>query len=172
MWARQGRAGLAECRPHPRHTSKPRKAVRGRNFLTRSVPPPGKSGGFRAPPTPPSRPLPQLWASAHPAQSALPGCLHCYSWLSFLGSLAPSLPPPHICTPRPWSSSLPQAPSYLSTQITKGLRLWLPPTASVSPSAGLADWGSLGRRRRRPWSSTRPGSHPSPSGCQRKPDMK
>lgn len=171
MWARQGRAGLAECRPHPRHTSKPRKAVRGRNFLTRSVPPPGKSGGFRAPPLPRPGPClssgPQLIRPSQHFQAV-------YIVIPGSASLAAWLPPcpPHICTPRPWSSSLPQAPSYLSTQITKGLRLWLPPTASVSPSAGLADWGSLGRRRRRPWSSTRPGSHPSPSGCQRKPDMK
>lgn len=171
MWARQGRAGMAEGRPHPSHTRKPRKAVRGHNFLTRSAPPPGKSGGCKPPPL-------QAPASALGLSSFGPVSTSRLSTLLFLAQLPwqpGSLPvPPHLHTETVVGPP-PQAPSYLSTQITKELRLWLPPTASVSPSAGLADWGSLGRRgrrRRRPWSSTRPGSHPSLSGCQGKPDMK
>lgn len=72
--------------------------MRGRNFLTRSVPPPGKSGGFRAPPLPRPGPClssgPQLIRPSQHFQAVyivIPGSASLAAWL-------PPCPPPHLHT--------------------------------------------------------------------------
>lgn len=72
--------------------------MRGRNFLTRSVPPPGKSGGFRAPHSPV-----QLPASALGLSSSGPVSTSRLSTLLFLAQLpwqpgSLPAPPPHLHT--------------------------------------------------------------------------
>lgn len=86
-----------------------------------------------------------------------------------------SLPAP-ICTPTTISAPRPPGPSYPSTQITQVPRLPLPPAASASSSAsskqtGGPQGGGGGGRGSCPGQG-RTGSHPSLSGCQRKPDMR
>lgn len=58
---------------------------------------------------------PQLWASAHSAQSALPGWLHCYSWLGLPAAGFPHLPSLHLHTDHT-PPTRPLIPKHTNTQ--------------------------------------------------------